>query len=720
LNLIAFMRSGETRPRHRASGACLFVISPSVESERSGLWDGTIDWVTAAVRRGRGARAEPDERDVRLLLRESRELLEAARRDGAFRGSLPLALELVSRFPMIEGLQTVAARLILEGGDAHHALVCWRAILDRFPTSIEAFRLYIRLVRRLSGIAAATAILDERFQAADLPNNAAELIMFGYAHEELGLLEEAEGIFEAATRVDPDHALAWRVLAKLRQDRGALSDAERALATGAARTGDSKLVTALTRLRRNIQTLEGFAEKDGLDNQPMSISAANFILRHVLPERRGWLTTRTSLLGSTLLIGGSLGSGGAERQMVTTALGLQRAANTAVPIEGVDVVGPIQVCVRSLNPQLNNDFFAAALREADLPTSSYMDLEPYGGRVRVSGSRDFCAAIDFLPPRMSEGMTHLVDYLRNMAPDVVHIWQDGMILAAGLAALVARVPRIILTTRTMPPTERLSRWRLELEPMLRSLLQAPGVLLTSNSAAAARAYERWLGLPSGAVPVIPNGVPAPDQTPSEGDTALWSAFQARIGGGGFVVGGVMRIDDNKRPFDWLDIAARVHAVLPTAAFVLVGDGRMSDEAQEYAARLGLHDRVLFTGRSRSVGYWLSKMDVMLLTSRFEGTPNVLIEAQMAGVPVITTPAGGAAETLRDGVTGYVLSSLVTIDSSEAAARLLSIAHLPAAARQAMAEAAQVHARTHFSVENMLARTVTAMTMDLSRPMLPSA
>jgi glycosyltransferase involved in cell wall biosynthesis len=60
------------------------------------------------------------------------------------------------------------------------------------------------------------------------------------------------------------------------------------------------------------------------------------------------------------------------------------------------------------------------------------------------------------------------------------------------------------------------------------------------------------------------------------------------------------------------------------------------------------------------------MDLYLLTSRAEGLPNTLVEAQMMGVPVVTTPAGGAPETFIHGKTGFVLESA----DREQAARLL--------------------------------------------------
>lgn len=55
------------------------------------------------------------------------------------------------------------------------------------------------------------------------------------------------------------------------------------------------------------------------------------------------------------------------------------------------------------------------------------------------------------------------------------------------------------------------------------------------------------------------------------------------------------------------------------------------------------------------------MDVFILFSRYEGLPNVLIEAQMVGVPVISTPAGGSAECFIEGVSGFILDDAQTVN-----------------------------------------------------------
>jgi glycosyltransferase involved in cell wall biosynthesis len=283
--------------------------------------------------------------------------------------------------------------------------------------------------------------------------------------------------------------------------------------------------------------------------------------------------------------------------------------------------------------------------------------------------------------------------------------------------LVAGVPRIVLGVRTLPPIDRVARWRLELEPIFRLLLASPGVTLAANSAQAARRYEHWLDLPKGAVPLIRNGVSPLDPAPHLGDEHRWNSFVGNAQPD-LVVGGVMRLDGNKRPFEWMEIAAELVARRPRARFVLVGEGPLGTACRDYAQRRGLGDRLLFVGRSQSVGYWLARMDALLLTSRFEGTPNVLIEAQLAGVPVVTTPAGGAADALIHGETGFVLSAVEQVDIAEAADRLSAIADLDPIARIAMRERARAHATATFDLDAMLRRTVAVLAMDASVPFLP--
>ena len=674
------------------------------------------DPVTDAVRDGLAAKRK---RTVsrRVALSEAGDILKQSRRDGAYKASIPRVLELIREHPDAEDLQFTAARLIMEAGDTQAAFAAWRGIHQRFPSAPEPFRMVVRMTLRLNGEDAARAVVSARFPDVSSVSGEQPLFALAFGLEELGEAAQAEDTLVRLTRLFPRARNPWRHLIRLQEARGGLISAQRSASTAAAHCRDEEFSQAQKKITSEINALSSMDPNASLDDGPYSVKALNAILLNVVAARRSTVFAPRRHLGGVLMLSGSLGSGGAERQLVTTALSLHEASQAGRLLGGVDIVGPVAVACRSLTAKKGNDFFLETLRRHGVHVTDYSRLPQFGGQLRHSRVKDLSAVIGMLPARIREGIVHLVDYLRHEAPDVVHIWQDGTIFAAGLAALIADVPRIVLSVRTLPPTDRVSRWRLELEPIYRALLSTPGVVLIANSTMAARRYEEWLGMPRGSAPVVHNGVTRLDETPSAEDENLWRSFAHRTADADFTVGAVMRLDENKRPLDWLSVAESLQRRYPRVRFVIVGSGTLRHESEEYAHRLGIADRVLFTGVSGSVGYWLTKMDTLLLLSRFEGMPNVLIEAQLAGKPVVSTPAGGASETLLPGRTGWLTSSAETVDVQEATRLLADIAEMSANRRNEIGIAARRWAEETFSVELMLERTVRVFMAAYPTPMI---
>ena len=83
---------------------------------------------------------------------------------------------------------------------------------------------------------------------------------------------------------------------------------------------------------------------------------------------------------------------------------------------------------------------------------------------------------------------------------------------------------------------------------------------------------------------------------------------------------------------------------------------MQDEMLRRVKQLGLQERFILAGVTNEVLCGMSMMDVLLLTSRGEGLPNVLLEGQWVGTPVVTTDVGGAKEAIDEGVTGWSVAS----------------------------------------------------------------
>ncbi len=151
-------------------------------------------------------------------------------------------------------------------------------------------------------------------------------------------------------------------------------------------------------------------------------------------------------------------------------------------------------------------------------------------------------------------------------------------------------------------------------------------------------------------------VPAPSFVVRNGvDTDLFRplsptpAMRARHGG--VVVGFAGRLSPQKRPQDFLEMAARIADRRRDVRFLMAGDGSRRAQYEAIAAKLRLGDRVTFLGQVRDMRSFLASCDMLVLPSRSEGSPNVVLEAMAMKVPVVAsdTPATREVIThLRDG------------------------------------------------------------------------
>ncbi len=89
-------------------------------------------------------------------------------------------------------------------------------------------------------------------------------------------------------------------------------------------------------------------------------------------------------------------------------------------------------------------------------------------------------------------------------------------------------------------------------------------------------------------------------------------------------------------------------------FLIVGDGELREDLQASAEAVALGDRLVWAGFRRDMPAVCFASDVVVLTSDSEGTPVSLIEAQAAGVPVMSTDVGGAASVVKDRMTGFLI------------------------------------------------------------------
>jgi starch synthase (maltosyl-transferring) len=162
--------------------------------------------------------------------------------------------------------------------------------------------------------------------------------------------------------------------------------------------------------------------------------------------------------------------------------------------------------------------------------------------------------------------------------------------------------------------------------------------------------------------VIPNGIDL-DQYPAESVADL---PQFGVPADRQVIVFVGRLHEQKG-IDWmLRVAPRFLSELPSHDLLLVGEGPQWTRLQELAASLGIADRVHFAGWRADVPEILAASALLVLPSRWEGMPNVLLEAMATGLPVVSTRAAGVEELLgplSDGQT-------VNVDDAEGFVRAI--------------------------------------------------
>lgn len=137
-----------------------------------------------------------------------------------------------------------------------------------------------------------------------------------------------------------------------------------------------------------------------------------------------------------------------------------------------------------------------------------------------------------------------------------------------------------------------------------------------------------------------------------------------------VVGFVGFLVDQKRPQRAVDVLVEL-ADVPEAHLVIAGTGPLAEAVATHAERTGVADRVHLLGHRDDVPMLLAGFDVFVLTSGDEGVPGVVIEAAMAGCPVVTYRLGGVADVVLDGRTGRVVEVDDVRVMSAAVAEVLS-------------------------------------------------
>ena len=385
---------------------------------------------------------------------------------------------------------------------------------------------------------------------------------------------------------------------------------------------------------------------------------------------------------------GSLQPGGAERQLCNCVIGTRRLGYEVTVLllfkptgehdhygeilakEGVS----IRVAGETFNPRFESDIKKIPGGEASL----------------ASIPEEFCPfAIDVLGELLSD------------PPDVFHSWLDHPNIWSGVSALLANIPLIVLSTRNVNPTHFPYLASPYFHAMYKQFARSPSVKLINNSHAGAEDYASWLNVPKERFKVVLNGVDFPGLSRTTDQDVTNFRDDLGIPVDGKIIAGVFRLSEEKQPLVFLEVVRRVLNRHSNVFAVIAGIGPLEQDVKKFVMAHNLGDRVFYLGRRTDVATIFSSATLKLLCSLQEGTPNVLLESQWLGCPVVSTKAGGAVDAVSHGETG-LLVEVGDIDGLENA--VLMLLENPDL-RDSMARAAPSFIRNRFGMDRMIQETI---------------
>ncbi len=373
----------------------------------------------------------------------------------------------------------------------------------------------------------------------------------------------------------------------------------------------------------------------------------------------------------------SLGVGGAQRQLVTYLSRLDRSKWKP----------------ELVTFEMPDKFFEIDVRALGVPVTY---LNP---------TQDFWS---------SRIVLRLVKHVRSRDPVVIHSWLHYAAMLGSIAGALAGTPVIVGSFRSERPGR--FPWFYPKWQRCMDILTAPlHTTMIANSDAVRAEHEQWAWAAPAKLVTIYNGIDPIPVPPQDELQALRA--ELRVHPDTPLVGIVGRLSLEKDHRTFLDAARFVLNRRPDVQFLIVGEGPLRQQIEADVQRWGLSGSVKILGERKDALAIIRLLDVLVLTSRSEGFPNVLLEAAVVGTAVVTTAAGGAAEVVEDGRTGFVVPCRNSWAVGERVMQLLMKPDM----RSRFAEAAQRRAETIFAATHTTAATEACYRDGLDRDRrLPAA
>ncbi len=295
--------------------------------------------------------------------------------------------------------------------------------------------------------------------------------------------------------------------------------------------------------------------------------------------------------------------------------------------------------------------------------------------------------------------------MRRDPPQIVHTHLFKSNVHGQLAARLSGVPIVVSTLHNM------NEWAKN--PILGSiyglvLRLADKIIVLSDEMAAY--FVEHAKIPPSRFITINNAIPI-ERFEGNDDAGFAVRKELGISSDAPLFGMVARLHPQKDHKTFLLAMVHILRVHTNARFLIVGDGASQESLTQFASSLGLEKSVVFCGHRKDVPAVMAALDVLVLSSHFEGMPVVLLEAMAASRPIVATATRGIFSVVRDGENGL----LVPPGDPEALARAcLRLVDDPALRRR-LVKGGRANVKANHSINVTAKRT-----MDLYRSLLERA
>ena len=287
--------------------------------------------------------------------------------------------------------------------------------------------------------------------------------------------------------------------------------------------------------------------------------------------------------------------------------------------------------------------------------------------------------------RAAKLFVQLVQFLCREQIQIVHTFDFYTSVFAVPAARLAGVPVVLASRRELlnlrtPWQQRAIRVACRL---------ATGVVVNSRAAG-----QDMAGLEFGSrvrIDLLPNCIDLDEfeSKSSPGEIREKLGLSPRS----ILIGALGNLRPEKDLETFLLAARGIVDAIPSAEFLVIGDGPAGKKLKSLANDLHLSQSVHFLGERPDVPDLLAALDILVMTSYTESFPNAILEAMAMGKPVVATNVGGIPEVVEEGQTGFLVSPR---DPKAIADVVLSLCR-DSALRMQMGRAAHVRVQGNFTV-----------------------